>query len=96
MTISKISSSLSLIFVLLLASFSSSTEARKLLNSHEVKKVPSLEDRLYLNALPKGKVPASTPSKKGHSYTTDEKLIARHLAAIDRILRSVPSPGVGH
>ncbi|KAL1555958.1 hypothetical protein AAHA92_11636 [Salvia divinorum] len=28
--------------------------------------------------------------------TFDEKLIARHLAALDRILRSVPSPGVGH
>lgn len=28
--------------------------------------------------------------------TLDEKLIARHLAALDRILRSVPSPGVGH
>ncbi|XP_059295058.1 precursor of CEP14-like [Lycium ferocissimum] len=90
MTVSKISSSIFLILVLVLASFSSSAEARKLL------KVASLEDRLYLNALPKGNVPASTPSKKGHSYTTDEKLIARHLAAIDRILRSVPSPGVGH
>ncbi|KAH0699579.1 hypothetical protein KY284_013794 [Solanum tuberosum] len=70
-------------------------EARKLLNSREVKKIPNLRS-LYLNSLPKGRVPASTPSKKGHSYTTDEKLIARHLAAIDRSLRSVPSPGVGH
>ncbi|OIT29134.1 hypothetical protein A4A49_16180 [Nicotiana attenuata] len=96
MTVSKISSSILLMFILVLASFSSSTEARKLLKLHEVKKTPSLEDRLYLNALPKGRVPASTPSKKGHSYTIDEKLIARHLAAVDRILRSVPSPGVGH
>ncbi|CAN4105646.1 unnamed protein product [Withania somnifera] len=96
MVLSKISTSIFLIILLVLASLSSSTEARKLLNSHEVKKAPSLMDRLYLNALPKGRVPASTPSKKGHSYTTDEKRIARHLAAIDRILRSVPSPGVGH
>ncbi|PHT55787.1 hypothetical protein CQW23_04273 [Capsicum baccatum] len=96
MAFSRISTSIFFMFVLVLASFSSSTEARKLLNTYEVKKVPSLMDRLYLNALPKGKVPASTPSKKGHSYTIDEKLIARHLAAVDRILRSVPSPGVGH
>lgn len=95
MALSRISTSILLMFVLFLASFSSSMEARKLLNSHEVKKVANLRS-LYLNALPKGTVPASTPSKKGHSYTTDEKLIARHLAAIDRILRSVPSPGVGH
>ncbi|XP_049371823.1 precursor of CEP14-like [Solanum verrucosum] len=95
MALSRISTSILLMFVLFLASFSSSMEARKLLNSDEVKKVANLRS-LYLNALPKGIVPASTPSKKGHSYTTDEKLIARHLAAIDRILRSVPSPGVGH
>ncbi|GFQ06984.1 hypothetical protein PHJA_002842500 [Phtheirospermum japonicum] len=60
------------------------------------KNVPSPADSLYMAALPKGTVPASTPSKKGHAATTDQKLIARHLAAIDRILRSVPSPGVGH
>ncbi|XP_015065205.1 precursor of CEP14 [Solanum pennellii] len=95
MALSRISTSILLMFVLILASFSSSMEARKLLNSHEAKKVSNLKS-LYLNALPKGRVPASTPSKKGHSYTTDEKLIARHLAAVDRILRSVPSPGVGH
>ncbi|CAI9782089.1 unnamed protein product [Fraxinus pennsylvanica] len=41
-------------------------------------------------------VPNSAPSKKGHDVTIDEKLIARHLAAMDRILRSVPSPGVGN
>ncbi|CAN4082207.1 unnamed protein product [Withania somnifera] len=93
MVISRICTSIFLIFLLVLASLSSSTEARELLKSHQVKKAASLMDRLYLNALPKGRVPASTPSKKGHY---DEKLIARHLAAIDRILRSVPSPGVGH
>lgn len=85
-------------------------ESRKLLRVQEMEKkmVPSEEKteaataavvvdaRLYLNALPKGKVPASTPSNKGHENIIDEKLIARHLVAVDRILRSVPSPGVGH
>ncbi|KAK6133543.1 hypothetical protein DH2020_032672 [Rehmannia glutinosa] len=74
----------------------SSTHGRKLLMNVKIKTTPSLFDRLYLAALPKGKVPASAPSKKGHAVTIDEKLIARHLSAIDRILRSVPSPGVGH
>ncbi|GMN43497.1 hypothetical protein TIFTF001_012702 [Ficus carica] len=49
---------------------------------------------LFLSALPKGKVPSSAPSKKGHADVVSGKLIARHLR--DRSLRSVPSPGVGH
>lgn len=59
-------------------------------------KVPSPADMLYLPALPKGRVPASTPSKKGHAVSVDEKLIARHLADMDHILRSIPTPGAGH
>ena len=86
----------SVVFFMLLVIFVSSTQGRKLLNLNENVKVPSTTDSLYLSALPKGTVPSSTPSNKGHAETIDEKLIARHLAAIDRILRSVPSPGVGH
>ncbi|CAH1448584.1 unnamed protein product [Lactuca virosa] len=78
---------------IILVLFTSSSNGRKLLNTREASPV---EMSLYLTALPKGTVPASTPSKKGHASTTDEKLITRHLIAIDRILRSVPSPGVGH
>ncbi|KAL3643541.1 hypothetical protein CASFOL_014356 [Castilleja foliolosa] len=63
---------------------------------HYKKNVPSPADSLYRAALPKGTVPGSTPSKKGHAATTGQKLIARHLAAIDRILHSVPSPGAGN
>ena len=70
----------------------SSAEGRKLLMKVE----NSNNGSLYLAALPKGKVPASTPSKRSHATTFDHSLIARHLAALDRILRSVPSPGVGH
>nr|XP_009778953.1 PREDICTED: uncharacterized protein LOC104228221 [Nicotiana sylvestris] len=46
--------------------------------------IQNLKDRLYLTALPKATIPTSTPSKKGHSET------------INQILRSVPSPGLGH
>ncbi|PIN06686.1 hypothetical protein CDL12_20749 [Handroanthus impetiginosus] len=85
-----------LFFCLFLITFSTAAHGRKLLMKVESNKFPSVDGRLYLTALPKGTVPASTPSKKGHGVTVDEKLVARHLAAIDRILRSVPSPGVGH
>ncbi|KAK9085769.1 hypothetical protein Sjap_026180 [Stephania japonica] len=90
-----------LYFSVLLGCFvPSTTEARKLLRSIEEKKVmltvPALEDSLVLSALPKGTSPPSAPSKKGHSVVIDEKLFAMHFASIDRILRSVPSPGVGH
>ncbi|KAK9050774.1 hypothetical protein SSX86_030255 [Deinandra increscens subsp. villosa] len=88
------------LFMLLLVLFTSSTNGRKLLNTPPPAKneEPTLAMKmsLYLNVLPKGTVPASTPSKRGHSAITDEKLITRHLIAVDRILRSVPSPGVGH
>ncbi|KDO77911.1 hypothetical protein CISIN_1g047704mg [Citrus sinensis] len=77
------------------------SEARKLLNTEKIdsssKKVSSLFANLVLSALPKGRVPASSPSRKTHGATLDhEKLFARHLAGIDRILQSVPSPGIGH
>lgn len=83
------------------ASFVSDSQGRKLLVVEENKKLPSspsssMEESLFLNVLPKGTVPSSTPSKKGHAEVVDEKLVARHLIAIDRILQSFPSPGVGH
>ncbi|KAL3820231.1 hypothetical protein ACJIZ3_006136 [Penstemon smallii] len=86
------------VFLIIISTLFSSIHGRKLLSEPQHQnKVPSLTDmRLYLTSLPKGKVPNSTPSKKGHSVTVDRKLIARHLSAIDRILRSVPSPGAGH
>ncbi|KAL8248241.1 hypothetical protein R6Q59_005109 [Mikania micrantha] len=86
------------IFMLLLLS-TSPANGRKLLNTSDSgtkKDFSPVEISLYLTALPKGTVPASTPSKRSHASITDEKLITRHLIAIDRILRSVPSPGDGH
>ncbi|KAG8385402.1 hypothetical protein BUALT_Bualt03G0039300 [Buddleja alternifolia] len=82
---------------LIFSTLVSTTNGRKLLMNVHQNKVPSPADMsLYLSALPKGKVPASTPSKKGHAAIVDRKLIARHLTSVDRILRSVPSPGIGH
>ncbi|KAL2343269.1 hypothetical protein Fmac_004554 [Flemingia macrophylla] len=94
------STTLVLLFMLIIfASFCSSLEARKLVLEKHEKKVntSSRRDNLFLSALPKGTVPPSSPSRKGHAMEVDEKLIARHLITIDRVLlRSVPSPGVGH
>ncbi|KAG4999952.1 hypothetical protein AAZX31_08G116000 [Glycine max] len=89
-------STLLLLFMLLFASFCSCLEARKLVLDKKLNP-SSRRDSLFLSALPKGTVPPSSPSKKGHSMEVDEKLIARHLITIDPVLlRSVPSPGVGH
>ncbi|XP_062161959.1 precursor of CEP14 [Alnus glutinosa] len=87
-----------LFFLVVFAAFASRLEGRRLLDVKESKKrsVASLGDSLILSALPKGQVPSSTPSKKGHAVEVEEKLITRHLISVDRILRSVPSPGVGH
>ncbi|KAJ1426158.1 hypothetical protein SESBI_10555 [Sesbania bispinosa] len=86
-----------LLFSVLFASFCSCLEGRKLVLGAEKKIRPSSRDSLFLSALPKGTVPSSSPSKKGHAIVVDEKLIARHLISIDRVLLlSVPSPGAGH
>ncbi|XP_010242152.1 PREDICTED: uncharacterized protein LOC104586566 [Nelumbo nucifera] len=85
------------LFLVLFASFAPFLEARKLLKMESKKKVPAaLRDSLVLSALPKGAVPPSAPSDKGHSVIVDQKLFSMHLPKADRSLQSVPSPGVGH
>ncbi|KAL5707395.1 hypothetical protein ACHQM5_018299 [Ranunculus cassubicifolius] len=85
-----------------------SSDARKLLNMEKLKhqqftvssspspSSPSANDALFTASLAKGKVPPSAPSKRGNSMIVNERLFTVHLATLDRILRSVPSPGVGH
>ncbi|XAR59268.1 hypothetical protein NMG60_11015012 [Bertholletia excelsa] len=67
-----------------------------LLDINKMSTVTSTDGSLFLTALSKGTIPPFSPSNKVQSTFTDEKLAALHLATIDRILRSVPSPGVGH
>ncbi|CAL1410434.1 unnamed protein product [Linum trigynum] len=79
------------------ASFLSNTEARKLMATSGGGGAISLQalfQSLLLSALPKG----TSPSKKGESTTTFDNVekFQRHLVRMDRILGSVPSPGVGH
>ncbi|MBA0641291.1 hypothetical protein Goklo_025855 [Gossypium klotzschianum] len=40
--------------------------------------------------------PAVSFRNKDHEMVDEERLFALHLAKIDRILQSVPSPGAGH
>ncbi|GFZ12390.1 hypothetical protein Acr_23g0007750 [Actinidia rufa] len=69
------------------------SEARKLLSKKEV---PSLEDSLVLNALPKGTISPSSPTGKGHSMAIDERLSALPPPRMDRDLMANPSPAIGH
>ncbi|CAA7049718.1 unnamed protein product [Microthlaspi erraticum] len=62
----------------------------------EKSRMPHVTKTTTLAALPKGKIPNSTPSKKGHAAVSAVKLRSRQLSTVDRFLRSVPSPGVGH
>ncbi|CAH8298667.1 unnamed protein product [Eruca vesicaria subsp. sativa] len=95
-----------LIIVLAIIFVASPVSSRKLL---EMKKqenltvreekeshMPHVTKTTTLTALPKGKIPNSSPSKKGHAAVSTVKLRSRHLSTVDRFLQSVPSPGVGH
>ncbi|ESQ35109.1 hypothetical protein EUTSA_v10009335mg [Eutrema salsugineum] len=88
--------SISIIFLLLsIVGFASqSCEARKVLMPYDASK------GLFLSALPKGNVPPSGPSDKGHTSPPgdypDQHMVPEHSREIHRLLGSVPSPGVGH
>ncbi|KAI4371001.1 hypothetical protein MLD38_019282 [Melastoma candidum] len=87
-----------LLILIVSASLATCVQGRKVLETsrEETSVSSSVDPRLFLDALPKGRIPVSSPSRKGYEATINEELIARHLASLDRILRSVPSPGVGH
>ncbi|XP_068655779.1 precursor of CEP14-like [Aristolochia californica] len=84
------------LILILVCCFAPCLHARKLLSEEITKNVPSLDAGLFLSVLPKGNVPPSAPSKKGHAVIDEQKLLTMHFAKIDRILKSVPSPGMGH
>ncbi|KAF8114246.1 hypothetical protein N665_0039s0013 [Sinapis alba] len=73
---------------------SQSCEARKVLMPSDASK------GLFLSALPKGNVPPSGPSDKGHTSPpedySDQHTVPEISPEIYRRLGSVPSPGVGN
>ncbi|KAE8706115.1 putative S-domain-2 5 [Hibiscus syriacus] len=72
--------------------------SRKLLNI-EMVQAPSFKVNfagIKLSKEPKKMLPDSDDDDKGHAMGSNERLFAFHLAEIDRILQSHPSPGGGH
>ncbi|KAL4273176.1 hypothetical protein GQ457_13G004620 [Hibiscus cannabinus] len=78
--------SLVLLIVIVAAVFFHPTcfEARKL-SGFEKEQVPSIFKDIF-----------AREEDKGHALGNNERLFAIHLAKIDRILQSTPSPGGGH
>ncbi|KAJ0045914.1 hypothetical protein Pint_04770 [Pistacia integerrima] len=78
------------IFCILVCCHVGTSESRKL-SSVEIK--GEFDD----SVLSRGP-PPSVPSENVHANAMagNERLFLGHLAGIDRILQSVPSPGVGH
>ncbi|KAJ4916811.1 hypothetical protein Rs2_02361 [Raphanus sativus] len=95
-----------IVFAVILVALPSPVSSRKLLEmkkqenltvrEEEKSHVPHVTNTTTLAALPKGKIPNSAPSKKGHAVISAVKLRSRHLSTVHRFLQSVPSPGVGH
>ncbi|CAL5388176.1 unnamed protein product [Camellia sinensis] len=86
---------LSVVLIVMLIFGAPSLETRKLLGVE--KKVPlQLADTLVLTALPKGIVPPSSPSGKGHAMVIHQRLFSPSLAQAYRVLESKPSPEADH
>ncbi|KAF8047868.1 hypothetical protein N665_2796s0005 [Sinapis alba] len=95
-----------IVFAVIVVASPSPVSSRKLLEmkkqenltvrKDEKSHMPHVTKSTTLTALPKGKIQNSTPSKKGHAVISNVKLRSRHLSTVDRLLQSVPSPGVGH
>ncbi|XP_019091510.1 PREDICTED: uncharacterized protein LOC109128847 [Camelina sativa] len=90
----RISISIVFLLILTLSFVLQSCEARKVLVPYNTSK------GLFLSALPKGNVPPSGPSGKGHTAPPDDS--DQHMVPVNppeiygRRLGSSPSPGVGH
>ncbi|WOL02069.1 hypothetical protein Cni_G10788 [Canna indica] len=86
------SKAVTLLFILFISS-APSLHARKLLGEEKNKAGPALEAAgLVFNMLPRGSVPPSAPGKGGNGVGT----AAVHGYSTERMLGSVPSPGIGH
>lgn len=90
---SKITISMICLLLLTVGFVTQSCDARKVLVPY------GASEGLLLSALPKGNVPPSGPSDKGHTSPpddSDQRMVPENSPEINRRLESVPSPGVGH
>ncbi|KAJ4847816.1 hypothetical protein Tsubulata_011767 [Turnera subulata] len=85
-----------LVFIVLLICHTQSFEGRKLMMEKK-EGLSSLKGiNIVVGDAQKVRNPTSSPRQEDNEIPTYERLIASHLAKIDRILQSVPSPGAGH
>ncbi|KAJ0045908.1 hypothetical protein Pint_04779 [Pistacia integerrima] len=84
-----------LTFLLVAIFYTSSLESRKVLSMEKMNGPSDLVESLVPNALQKGSATFS-PSGESYKVTRNEGIINRHIARDDRILKSVPSPGIGN
>ncbi|XP_031266121.1 precursor of CEP14-like [Pistacia vera] len=84
-----------LTFLLVAILYTSSLESRKVLSIEKMDVPSDLVDSLVPSALQKGSATFS-PSGESYKVAINEGLINRHIARDDRILKSVPSPGIGN
>lgn len=81
-----------------LISYTPSFEARKVMRE-EKRDALHLEDSSTQILLPKDQyssVLPPFPQEKGHAVATNVKLLTSTAVEIDRLLQSVPSPGIGN
>lgn len=83
-----------LILLFALTSYMPSYEGRKVIMSPEKKDALVLEDTSTQIVLPKDHY--SSIIERGQAVATNEKLLTLNLAESYRVLKSVPSPGIGH
>ncbi|GMJ10078.1 C-TERMINALLY ENCODED PEPTIDE 14 [Hibiscus trionum] len=69
--------------------------ARKLTNIQQTEAL-SLNNDAVVSVEQREPKPAFSFSNKGHEMVNKERFLALHLAKLDRILQSIPSPGAGH
>ncbi|RAL50330.1 hypothetical protein DM860_008004 [Cuscuta australis] len=84
--------SVAVLVLFISSSLISSTQSRRMLP------LPEPDRRKTGNGVVFGKaeVGNAAAAAGGGGAVFDEKLVVRHLAALDRILRSVPSPSTGN
>ncbi|KAK3198620.1 hypothetical protein Dsin_022035 [Dipteronia sinensis] len=90
---------IALIFVLVTVFHIPSLEGRKVLNMENKKDRPLVPEHNLVpsHVLQNGPTPTPSPSSKSVPNAQNGRiLVTLHNAAIDRLLESVPSPGIGH
>lgn len=88
-------SKIALTFLLVAIFYTSSLEGRKVLSMDKMNVPLDVVENSVPPGLQKGSAMFS-PSGESYKVAINEGLITLHIARDDRILKSVPSPGIGN